>query len=149
MVYCLMCVSVFSNTARMMYSLAFCGDLSLLCDYSQWSHVMWFYLCLIVFGWSYFPHVVGLSLVFSIFLSWNSHQISLFLSLWMFSHLNYCWNDLFHDLLLDLTIPPFGHSDFVSWWLIGCCDSIMFISIIIFLREKISQDQGARTEAQQ
>ena len=70
-----MCVGVFSNATRMMYSLALCGDLSLLCDYSQSSHVMWFNWCLILFGWRYFPHVVGLALVFSIFLSWTSHQI--------------------------------------------------------------------------
>lgn len=40
MVYYLVYVSVFSNVARMMYSLALSGDLSLLCDYSQSSHVM-------------------------------------------------------------------------------------------------------------
>lgn len=67
MVYCLMCMRIFSNAARMRYSLALCGDLSLWGHYSQSSHVMWLDLCLVLFGWWIFPRVVWAHINFQYF----------------------------------------------------------------------------------
>ena len=140
MVYCLMWVSVFSNTARMMYSLALCGDLSILYDCSQSSHVMWFNWCLFLFGWRYFAHVVGLALVFNIFLSWNSHQI---LSIALFVvvvtlELLLKWALLWFIVEVDnSSICAFDCVFMMTimivlyYYLVVCCDSIMFISNLL------------------
>ena len=102
-----------------------CGGLSLLCDCSQSSPVMWFDWCLILFGWRYFPHVVGLALV-SVFSSLGIViKLYLSLSLWQLSHLTYCWN--VHFLLFNVGIDnsPIWAFDYVSWWLLWMCFKLL------------------------
>jgi hypothetical protein len=102
-----------------------CGGLSLLCDCIQSSPVMWFDWCLILFGWRYLPHVVGLALVFCIYFSWNSHRIlsiALFVTVVTFDLL-LKWALLLFTV--GIVNSPIWAFDYVSWWLFWMCFKLL------------------------